>query len=146
MIRKNNGIELNSKLNLQTYLNELYHESENLVNQIQEEINKLSNSTSLSQSTIEEKSDYAKAINSLMTNKINVLKIKLDINKVAAEILKFGGDENGALNALNKNKALNTQAINVKDIQEMLKNKKPSEIKLETETDVVTYKLNKNKL
>jgi hypothetical protein len=140
-MRKNN-IELNNKLNLQTYLNELYHDSDRLIIQIQGEIDKIANSTSLNGVSIEEKADYAKAINALITSKSNALKIKLDINKLATEVLKFGGDENGALNALNKNKAINTKAINIKELQNALINKKSDDNISEKEQ--VVYKINKN--
>jgi len=142
---RKNSIELNNKLNLQTYLNELYHEADRLINQIQGEIDKISISTSLSSVSIEEKSDYAKAINALITSKSNALKIKLDVQKIVAEILKFGGDESGALNAINKNKSVNNKALNIKDLQNLLMNKQntPSESNT-SEPERVIYKINKN--
>jgi hypothetical protein len=137
-------IELNNKLNLQAYLNELYHEAERLINQIQGEIDKISVSTSLTNTTIEEKSDYAKAINALITSKSNALKLKLDVQKIATEILKFGGDETGALNAINKNKTVNNKALNIKDIQSILMNNKQAENTNEPpESEKVIYKVKK---
>jgi len=137
---RRNNIELNNKLNLQTYLNELYHETDRLIVQIQGEIDKLSNSTSLSGATIDEKSDYTRAINTLITSKGNALKIKLDVQKIVAEVLKFSGDENGALNALNKNKS-STAAINIKELQEKLLHKNTEEISNTPEK--VTYQIKK---
>ena len=118
-------IVLNDKTNLQTGLNQIYLELEILTNQVQEEITKLSESTSLVELTISDKSEYSKSIHNLLVDKTNILKLKLDLQKVVAEVLKTGGNEGSALNNLKKNKSV--EALDVKSLQKMLTNEKENE-------------------
>ena len=124
---------LNDKVNLQTGLNELYHELDFLINQIQEEYTKLSENTSLVDMTMEDKSEYAKAVHNFLVNKGNILKIKLDLQKVVAEVLKTGGNEGDAFNNLKKNRTI--EAIDIKSLQKMIKSTEN-----ETENEEVVYK------
>jgi len=140
MAERRFNIVLNDKVNLQTGLNELYHEAERLIKQIQEEIDKMTVSTSLNGLQMDEKSEYSRAVHNLIVDKTNALKLKLDVQKVVTEVLKFGGDENGALGSLNKTKALSGGVINPADIQKMIQNA-ASEQKTESEPEKIIYKL-----
>ena len=102
MAQKKFKIILNDKNNLTDILNELYNESCMLLLTIQNEMNKLTNSTDLSALIMEEKADYAKAIHSYITDKNAALKLKLDISKILSEVLKYSGDEKNALANMNK--------------------------------------------
>jgi len=111
-------IVLNDKTNLQTGLNEIYHELDFLINQIQDEITKLSENTSLVDMTMDDKSEYAKAVHNLLVDKTNVMKLKIDVQKIVTEVLKTGGNEIDALNNLKKGKSVT--AIDVKSLQKMI--------------------------
>jgi hypothetical protein len=132
------NIKLNDKVNLQTGLNELLHETERLIKQIQDQIDNIANSTSLSSATLDEKAEYGKIIHNFIVDKTNGLKLKLDIQKLATEVLKFGGDENGALMSLNKAKAFSGTAFNPAEIQKMIKEQEQP-----SEPSPVVYKIKK---
>jgi len=69
------------------------------------------------------------------------MKLKLDVQKIVTEILKFGGDENGALSSLNKNKTLVGSALNVADIQKMIKKSQENIDEQSSEERKIVYKL-----
>jgi len=119
MAQKKFKIILNDKNNLSDILNELYNESVMLLLQIQTEMNKLSNSTDLSSSIMEEKADYAKSIHAYITDKNNALRLKMDISKLLSEVLKYSGNEKDALNSMNKN-TNNIESFDLKSLQKSL--------------------------
>jgi len=126
-------IVLNNKTNLETGLNEIYHELDFLINQIQDEYTKLTENTSLVDMTMEDKSEYAKAVHNFLVNKGNILKLKIELQKVVAEILKCQGNESDAFNNLKKNKSI--EAIDIKQLQKMMKSTEN-----ETNEETVVYK------
>ncbi len=85
-------LTLNDINNLQDLMQELYDESTKNVNEIQNEINKLSQSTQLNDEMMDAKTKYAKAMNDFSSNKNKALTLKLDIAKLMAEIIKFNGN------------------------------------------------------
>ena len=125
-------IVLNDKTNLQTGLNELYHELDFLKNQVQEEITKLSENTSLVEMTMDDKSEYSKAIHNLLVDKTNIMKLKIDVQKIVAEVLKTGGNEGSALNNLKKSKSI--EALDIKSVQKKLA--------MESEKEEIVYNVN----
>jgi hypothetical protein len=124
MALKKFRIILNDKNNLTDILNELYTESCMLILSIQNEINKLTNSVDLANSTMDDKSDYSKSIHAYITDKTAALKLKLDISKILTEVLKWNGDENGALS--NTNKMNDIKTFDLKSLQKAIDKNKES--------------------
>lgn len=85
-------LKLNNVENLRELLQELYDESTMNITEIQNEINKLSQSTQLNQEIMDSKAKYAKAMNDFSSNKNKALGLKLDIAKMMVEIIKFNGN------------------------------------------------------
>ena len=85
-------LKLNSLNNLEVLLQELYDETSKNIVEIQNEINKLSNSTMLNQEIMDGKAKYAKAMNDFSSNKNKALATKMDIAKIMAEVIKFNGN------------------------------------------------------
>ena len=90
-------IELNSNANLQQIVQEAYDLSNAQIKSAQDELSKLSNSTTLKDVTIDEKSKYYKAVNDLMLVKDKAIGRKVEICKLLSEIIKFSGDVNNML-------------------------------------------------
>ena len=128
-------IVLNDKTNLQTGLNEIYHELDFLINQIQDEYTKLAENTSMVGMRMDEKSDYAKSVHNLLVDKANVMKLKIEVQKIVTEVLKTGGNETDAMNNIKKNKSVS--GLDIKSLQEMITS---AQTEQESETDVV-YKV-----
>ena len=95
---KNLKIKLNNLSMLEALLQELYDETSKNINEIQNEINRLSNSVQLNDEIMDSKVKYAKAMNDYSSNKNKALSTKLDIAKLMAEIFKY----NGNINKMNK--------------------------------------------
>lgn len=85
-------LKLNNLTVLEALLQELYDETSKNINEIQNEINRLSNSVQLNEEIMDAKVKYAKAMNDYSSNKNKALSTKLDIAKLMAEIFKFGGN------------------------------------------------------
>ena len=85
-------LKLNNPTILEALLQELYDEASKNVNEIQNEINRLSNSVELNDENMDSKVKYAKAMNDYSSNKNKALSTKLDIAKLMTEIYKFGGN------------------------------------------------------
>jgi hypothetical protein len=135
-------IVLNDKTNLQTGLNEIYHELDFLINQIQEEYTKLSENTSLADMSMDDKSEYAKSVHNLLVDKANVMKLKIEVQKIVTEVLKTGGNEISALN--NMKSAKSVGAIDTKSLQKWLTsaNKEiPKETETPNEVETMVYNL-----
>jgi hypothetical protein len=85
-------LKLNNVQNLQDLMQELYDESTKNITEIQNEINKLSQSTQLNNEIMDSKTKYAKAMNDFSSNKNKALGLKLDIAKLMVELIKFNGN------------------------------------------------------
>ena len=84
-------IKLNSVDNIQELLQEQYNEACSTIMQIQNEINKLTQSINLNDEVMDAKTKYAKAINDFITNKDKAIGRKLEIAKLMNEIVKYNG-------------------------------------------------------
>lgn len=91
-IQKRYKLKLNSAEKIEELLQELYDEADKNIIEIQNEINKLTNSVNLSEEIMDAKSKYAKSINDFITNKDKAIGRKLDIAKIMSEILKYNGN------------------------------------------------------
>ena len=84
-------VRLNSSEKVEELLQEVYDQACRQLNELQNEINKLVNSTNLANEnfTMEDKAKYFKAIHDLMGDKKNAIQSKLDIVKFMGVIVKI---------------------------------------------------------
>lgn len=120
MAEKKIQIKLNSTEKIEQLLQESYDLTVKQINDIQNEMNKLSNSCNLADVTIEEKTKYAKAINDFIGSREKAITKKFEIARLMAEIVKHNGDINGTLN--DKNAMKNTGgAFNIDELRRAMK-------------------------
>ena len=91
-ISKRYKLKLNSVQKIEELLQELYEEADKNIVEIQNEMNKLSNSVQLSDEIVDAKAKYAKAMNDYISNKDKAIGRKLDIAKLMSEILKYNSN------------------------------------------------------
>lgn len=91
-------IKLNNPARLEDLLQELYNEACQNIEQIQTEMNKLSNSIRLNEEIMDAKTKYAKAMNDYIANKGKAINIKLDIAKLMSEVIKYQGNVSKTFN------------------------------------------------
>ena len=94
-------LKINSSEKLEVLLQELYDEACKNIEQIQTEMNKLSNSIQLNDEAVDAKTKYAKAMNDYITNKDKAIGRKLDVAKLMSEILKYNGNTKKAFEESN---------------------------------------------
>ena len=112
-------IKLNSNEKIEQLLQESYDLTCKQINDIQNEMNKLSNSCILSDSTIEEKTKYAKAMNDFIGSREKAITKKFEIAKLMAEIVKHNGDINRTLNDKNAMKGMS--GFNIDELKKAMK-------------------------
>lgn len=95
-------IELNSADNLRDLLQEVIELADEQITQVQDEINKLKNSTDLTQEVMDGKSKYAKCINDYLGMKDKAMAKKIDVAKMLNEVLSHNGDVKAAMEDSNK--------------------------------------------
>lgn len=120
MAEKRLQIKLNSTEKIEQLLQESYDLTCKQINDIQNEMNKLSNSCNLADVTIEEKTKYAKAMNDFIGSREKAITKKFDIAKLMAEIVKHNGDVASTLNdkAAMKNMG---NAFNIEELRKAMK-------------------------
>lgn len=91
-IKKKYVVKLNSLDKIETLLQETYNLACQQHTQIQAEINKIVNSTTLKNIDIDGKEKYAKAINNYMALQQKSISQKMDIAKLMTEVVKHNGD------------------------------------------------------
>lgn len=93
-------VKLNSIDKIEELLQEVYEQACRNINEIQVEINKLSNSTNLGDETvsIEDKTKYGKMMNDFSNTKLKANGMKLDIARFMGEIIKHNGNIDETLN------------------------------------------------
>jgi hypothetical protein len=112
-------IKLNSNEKIEQLLQEAYDLTCKQINDIQNEMNKLSNSCNLADVTIEEKTKYAKAINDFIGSREKAIAKKFEIAKLMSEIVKHNGDINDTLN--DKNAMKNMGSFNIDELRRAMK-------------------------
>lgn len=85
-------LKINSPEKIEILLQELYNDACKNIEQVQNEMNKLTNSVTLNDEAMDAKAKYAKAMNDFITSKDKAIGKKLDIAKLMTEILKFHGN------------------------------------------------------
>ena len=133
MENKSYKVKLNSVNKIEELLQEVYDQACRQINEIQNEINKLINSTNLGSEdfSMDDKAKYFKAIHDLTGDKKSAIQTKLDIAKFMGEIVKRNGDANSVLNDKNIQKR---SSLNLKDLR----------VALNETNDADVYNLKKN--
>lgn len=91
-------VKLNSVEKVEELLQETYNQACQQIITIQEEMNKLSQSTTLANEITDAKTKYAKAMNDFIANKDKAIGRKLEIAKFMGDILKYNGDIEKSVN------------------------------------------------
>lgn len=91
-------VKLNSVEKIEELLQETYNQACQQIVTIQEEMNKLSQSTILANEITDAKTKYAKAMNDFIANKDKAIGRKLEIAKFMGDILKYNGDIEKSVN------------------------------------------------
>ena len=107
---------------IEELLQEVYDLACRQINEIQNEINKLINSTNLGDDSfnMDDKAKYFKAIHDLTGDKKSAIQTKLDIVKFMGEMAKRNGDANAVLN--DKAFAKQRTSLNLSSLREAIKN------------------------
>lgn len=90
-------IKLNSVEKVEALLQEIYDDSVRQMTLIQNKINELEQSTTLSNETIDMKAKYAKAMHDYLTDKEKSIGRKLDVSRLMSEVIKQKGDVEAVL-------------------------------------------------
>ena len=106
-------VRLNSSEKIEELLQEIYDQTCKQINEINNNLNILKNSTNLG----EDKVKFSKAVHDYQTDQAKAIAMKLDVAKFMGEVLKFNGDANAALNDKN---FTNTTKIDFKKLREAL--------------------------
>lgn len=107
-------IELNSSDNLRDLLQQIYDLADEQIIQIQSEIEKLKNSTDLTQEAMDGKAKYAKAINDYLTVKDKTVSKKIEVAKMLNDVMSHNGDVKATL------EDTSTQKWDVKAMRSMI--------------------------
>lgn len=97
--KKKYTIKLNNNDKIEQLLQETYDQACQQHKAIQEEINKLSSSTTYKDLDIDGKEKYGKIMNNFFTLQQKAIGQKFDIAKLMAEVVKHGGDVKSAIDA-----------------------------------------------
>lgn len=111
-------VRVNSAEKIEELLQETYDYSQKLINEIQIEMNKLSQSTDLTQAMPDERAKYAKSMHDYITDKNKAINMKLDISKLLSDILKYNGDINKAINENTSSK--DNTSLNLEKIRQII--------------------------
>lgn len=85
-------VKLNSPEKIEELLQELYNEACKNIEEIQIQMNKVTNSVQLNDEIMDAKAKYAKAMNDFIVSKDKAIGRKLEIAKLLSEILKYNGN------------------------------------------------------
>jgi hypothetical protein len=112
------NIKLNSLEKIEQLLQETYDLASKQIVHIQEEINKLTNSSPLADSTMDEKAKYAKAMHDFMGDRDKAITRKFEIAKFMGEVLKHNGDVE---NTVNDTKAMSGMKMDINALRNAVK-------------------------
>lgn len=114
MPRKRYNVKLNSIEKIEELLQEIYESASRQLNEIQNEMNKLMNSSNLGKddTSMDEKAKYSKAIHDFVGDKDRAIKLKFDIAKFMGEIVKHNGDLNDMANDPAMSKKFGPSSLN----------------------------------
>ena len=114
-------IRVNSLERIEQILQETYDLTVKEINEIQNEMNKLVNSSPLATATFDDKAKYAKAVHDFIKDKTEAIKMRLDIAKFMGEIYKYDGNVAKAISdpAISKSTSLNLKSLR-SDVKKIL--------------------------
>ena len=114
-------IRVNSLERIEQILQETYDLTVKEINEIQNEMNKLVNSSPLATATFDDKAKYAKAVHDFIKDKTEAIKMRLDIAKFMGEIYKYDGNVTKAIAdpAISKSTSLNLKSLR-NDVKKIL--------------------------
>ena len=129
-MEKRYKVKLNSIDKVEELLQEVYDQSCRQINEIQNEINKLTVSTNLGSDdiTMDDKAKYFKAMHDLTNDKTKAIALKLEITKFMGELIKKSGDIAAVVNDKNYTKKTSLNLDQIRDA-------------MNGDSDVDTYKL-----
>jgi hypothetical protein len=132
MESKRYKVRLNSIEKIEELLQEIYDQACRQLNEVQNEMNKLMNSSNLGADgvSMDEKAKYAKAMHDYIGDKSKAISSKFEIAKFMGEIVKHNGDANATVN--DKNYAKRT-SLNLSEIKSILDK--------DNDTNEVTYNI-----
>lgn len=110
-IKPKYSVKLNNMDKIEQLLQETYNLACQQYNAIQNEMNKIANSTVLNDLDIDGKEKYAKAMNNYISLQQKSIAQKFDIAKLMAEVIKTGGDVKGAIDNQKKITSFDTSAL-----------------------------------
>lgn len=119
-------IKLNSIDRVEELMQETYAQACEQLNQIQSEINRITQSTDLDELTIDEKAKYGKILHDFLGDKKQAIAIKMDLTKLMAEVVKQKGDVNKVLEDTNFRKEMKTP--NIEQLRKNLMNSSDPEV------------------
>jgi hypothetical protein len=112
------NVKLNSLEKIEQLLQETYDLATKQIVHIQDEINKLTNSSPLADSTMDEKAKYAKAMHDFMGDRDKAITRKFEIAKFMGEVLKHNGDVE---NTVNDAKAMSGMKMDINALRNAVK-------------------------
>lgn len=118
MEKKKYTVKLNSIEKIEQLLQETYDLANRQTTAIQEEINKIANTTIINDLDIDGKEKYAKIMNNYIALQQKAIQQKFDISKLMAEVLKHSGDVNSAINETKKG----ATTLDLSKLKELAKN------------------------
>ena len=122
MVKDDIKIRLKSIEKVEQVLQERYDLTCKEINEIQNEMNKLMNSSSLANLTMEDKARYAKAMHDFIGDKTKAINLKFEIAKFMGEIIKHNGDLGKTVNDMNNVKATKMDLRNLRsEINKVIK-------------------------
>ena len=122
-------LKLNSVEKIEELLQELYNETCKNINDIQMQMNKLAESTPLTDEIMDSKAKFPKAMNDFIANKDKAIGRKLEIAKLMAEVYKFQGNVAQAVNEGNYTFS-NFEELKQRLLEEEQTEKEPATYKL----------------
>lgn len=111
-------VKLNNIDKIEQLLQETYDLANQQINKIQEEINKIANTTVINELDIEGKEKYAKIMSNYISLQQKAIQQKFDISKLMAEVMKHNGDVDSAL----KDSKKSGSTLDISKLQELAKN------------------------
>lgn len=118
MEKKKYTVKLNNIEKIEQLLQETYDLANRQTTAIQEEINKIANTTIINDLDIDGKEKYGKIMNNYIALQQKAIQQKFDISKLMAEVLKHSGDVNSAINESKKG----ATTLDLTKLKELAKN------------------------
>jgi hypothetical protein len=118
MEKKRYTVKLNNVEKIEQLLQETYDLANRQTTQIQEEINKIANTTTINDLDIDGKEKYAKIMNGYISLQQKAIQQKFDVAKLMSEVLKHNGDVE---NTVNDTKAMSGMKMDINALRNAVK-------------------------